>query len=40
MERGDYYCRPLQKPNKWSIKYATGAGGTEGSRFLDLVVLY
>jgi hypothetical protein len=40
MERGDCYYRPLQKPDKWSIKYATRAGGTQGSRSLDLVVLY
>ena len=40
VERGDCYCRLSQKPDKWSIKYATGAGGTQGLWSLDLIVLY
>jgi len=40
VERGNCYYRPLRKPDKWSIKYATRAGGTQDSRSLDLVALY
>jgi len=28
MERGDYYYRLSQRPNKWSIKYIAKASGT------------
>ena len=40
MERGNYYYRLLQKPNKWSIKNVIRANGIQSSRSLDLITLY